>query len=90
MYQWRNVLVSTAVAVGVGLGTAVTIAIAAAIVGLYLSGHNIEVPDITIDRGPIHLRGADIVLLIATAASAVVAFCVTYRARRWKRSPPKT
>jgi hypothetical protein len=80
---------STAVAAGVWFGTAVTIAIAVAIVGLYLSGHNIEVPDIIIDKGPIQLRGADVVLLVGATASAVVAFRVTYRAGRRKRSPPK-
>jgi hypothetical protein len=52
MYQWRSILLSTAVAAGVWFGTAVTIAIAVAIVGLYLSGHNIEVPTSSSTRAP--------------------------------------
>lgn len=75
----RRFILGLAIALAAGLGTAVMLAICLAVAGLYIAGHGIAVPEVTIDYGFLHLGGADLILLAAGFAVFALTLYLFFR-----------
>jgi hypothetical protein len=49
-------------------------AIVLAITGIYISGHNIQTPDISIDWGPVQISSPGVIMMIVTFSIMALSF----------------